>query len=255
MRETRRLLPDESIVYLADQAHVPYGPRPIEQVRAFSLGIARALLEHGAKMIVVACNTASAAALDYLRGRFTGTPIVGMEPAVKPAVLSTRSGKVGVLATPVTFEGELYASLVERFAAGVQLHTAPLSGLVECIEAGQWTGEPVRSILAEAVAPMLESGVDTLVLACTHYPFIIPELNRLVGPEVEIIDPAPAIARQVRRVLDASDLNARRHSAGGNTFLTSGDPVRFGGIVQRVFGDGESPHKLTWMDGELLAIP
>ena len=198
-------LPDESCIYLADQAHVPYGPRPLEQVRSFAFGISQFLMENGVKLIVVACNAASAAALHHLREAFPDTPFVGMEPAVKPAVEHTRSGVVGVLATPATFQGELYASVVERFAAGVQLiqHTCP--GLVAQIESGQLDSSTTRSILEEAINPMLERGIDTIVLACTHYPFALPLIQETPGAGVRVVDPAPAVARQVRRLLEQSD--------------------------------------------------
>lgn len=254
MREIRRVMPNEDILYLADQANVPYGPRSITQVRGFSEAIVAFLIKKGAKTIVVACNTASAAALEHLRDRFPDTPIVGMEPAVKPAVSVTRSGQIGILATPVTFEGELYASVVERFAEDVHVHAAPVPGLVTLVEAGTWTGERVREVLSVAVKPMLESGVDTIVLACTHYPFIIPELESLVGPGVEIIDPAPAIARQTRRVLANAGLTAANVNRGSNIFLTTGQAEGLSQIIHRLFDEAGELHLLTWQDGN-LALP
>lgn len=253
MREIRRLMPNEDIVYLADQANVPYGKRSIEQVRSLSGAIVEHLIERGAKAVVVACNTASAAALEHLRERFPDTPIVGMEPAVKPAAQITRSGNIGVLATPVTFEGGLFASVVERFAEGVAVHSATLPGLVELIETGMWAGSRVQEALLPAVRPMLAQGVDTIVLACTHYPFIIPELQALVGPAVEIIDPAPAIARQTRRVLESAGLSAGDLTPGSNLFLTTGSPDHLSDIVHRLFDEPGELHLLTWRDGRLAA--
>ena len=199
-------LPDEDLLFLADQAHVPYGPRPLEEVRQFAKEITRFLLDQGAKLIVVACNAASAAALQYLRQTFPQTTFVGMEPAVKPAVEHSQSKVVAVLATPATFQGQLYASLVDRFAAGTRLlqHTCP--GLVGQIETGDLDSPTTRQILEEALRPMLAQGADTVVLGCTHYPFVIPLIQQIVGPDVRVIDPAPAIARQVRRVLETQDL-------------------------------------------------
>lgn len=251
MREIRRLMPNEDITYLADQANVPYGKRSIEQVRSLSAAIVAHMIERGAKVVVVACNTASAAALAHLRRQFPDTPIVGMEPAVKPAVQVTRSGNIGVLATPVTFEGGLFASVVERFADGVSVHSAALPGLVELIEAGTWDGPRVQEIVLPAVSPMLAQGVDTIVLACTHYPFIIPELQAMVGPEVEIIDPAPAIARQTRRVLESAGLTAGDLHPGSNLFLTTGNPEDLSKIIHRLFGDPGELHRLVWLDGRL----
>jgi len=168
LRAVHQLMPDEPLLYLADQAHVPYGPRSLDEVRRFSIAITAYLLEQGARLIVVACNTASAAALKTLRQAFPEVPFVGMEPAVKPAAEHTRSGVVGVLATPATFQGELYTSVVERFGQGVKLvqHTCP--GLVNQIENGALDAPETRQILEQALWPMLEQGIDTIVVGCTQ---------------------------------------------------------------------------------------
>jgi glutamate racemase len=181
LRAMRGLMSEESAVYFADQGHVPYGPRPLQQVRDFSEAVTHFLLDQGAKLIVVACNTASAAALQHLRQTFPDVSFVGMEPAVKPAAERTQTGKVGVLATPATFQGALYASVMERFANGVQVlqHTCP--GLVAQIEKGDLDGGETRAILEDALRPMLDRGIDTVVLGCTHYPFVIPLIEQVVG--------------------------------------------------------------------------
>jgi glutamate racemase len=206
LREVRAALPNVPLLYFGDGAHVPYGPRPLTEVQGFARGITRFLRARGARVIVAACNTASAAALRALREapEFAGVPFVGMEPAVKPAAETTRSGVVGVLATPATFQGALYASVVERFAAGVTVLQQTCPGLVQQIEAGALDTPETEAMLRGWVAPMLAQGVDTLVLGCTHYPFIIPLLERICGPGVRVIDPAPAVARQVVRVLGAA---------------------------------------------------
>lgn len=224
LRAVRERLPNQALLYLGDQAHVPYGPRPLEEVRAFSEAITRRLLDNGAQLIVVACNTASAAALHSLRGTFPETPFVGMEPAVKPAAESTHSGVVGVLATPATFQGELYASVVERFASGVTVLQDTCPGLVDRIEAGDLDGPRTREILTRALEPMLARGMDTVVMGCTHYPFVIPLIQEIAGPGVRVIDPAPAVARQTERVLTERGL---LQSGGGQRpaevlYLTSG---------------------------------
>ncbi len=190
LRAVRAQLPCHPVVYLADQAHVPYGARTKEEVRTFSVGITKFLLNEGAQEIVVACNAASAAALYHLRATFPYTPFVGMEPAVKPAASSTNSGVIGVLATPVTFQGELYASVVERFASGVIVLQDTCPGLVKQIEAGQLDTPETRAILERALQPMIARGVDTVVMGCTHYPFVIPLIQQIVGPGVQVIDPA-----------------------------------------------------------------
>src|SRR5512141_605928 len=155
LRAIRELMPEESVIYFGDQGHVPYGPRPLQQVRDFSEGITRFLLDRHAKLIVVACNAASAAALSYLRESFPQIAFVGMEPAIKPAAEHTATGVVGVLATPATFQGALFASVVERFAGGVVLLKDACPGLVQQIEAGDLEGPKTREILERALHPML----------------------------------------------------------------------------------------------------
>ena len=194
------------MIYLADQAHVPYGARTKEEVREFAVGITRFLLSQGAQEIVVACNAASAAALYHLREAFPEVPFVGMEPAVKPAASTTHSGVIGVLATPVTFQGELFASVVERFAKDVTILKDTCPGLVKQIEDGQLDSPETRAILERALEPMMAAGIDTVVMGCTHYPFIIPLVQQIVGPNVQVIDPAPAVARQAGRLLEARGL-------------------------------------------------
>jgi glutamate racemase len=253
VREVRRLLPHEKLLFVADQGHVPYGPRPLEQVRSFAEEITRFLLAQRARAIVVACNTASAAALHPLRDRFPGVPFVGMEPAVKPAVQASRSGVVGVLATPATFQGELFASVVERFAAGVRVLQQTVPGLVERIEAGDLDGEATRRLLQTAVEPLLSQGADTIVLACTHYPFVIPLLRSLVGDSVQVIDPSPAIARQVKRVLEEQGTTTTDGRRGDIVMYTSGEPKRLRAWVSVVLGDFGRVEPVYWKDGRVSA--
>jgi glutamate racemase len=246
LHEIHRLLPNEDMLYFADQAHVPYGHRTLDEVRGLSVGITRYLLDHDAKLIVVACNTASAAALGHLRSIFPGVPFVGMEPAVKPAAATTRSGQIGVLATPATFEGELFASVVARFASDVGVHQRTVPGLVERIEAGDLSGAETRTLLETALAPLLEAGIDTLVLGCTHYPFVVPLLEQLAGPSVRVIDPAPAVARQVQRRLEAGRLSADPSHGGRTTYMTSGDPMLLAPVVHDLIGLPGEMHGVVW---------
>lgn len=234
LRAVREQFPNEELIYLADQAHVPYGPRTLEEVRHFSEEITRFLLRQGAKLIVVACNTASAAALHYLREIFPEVPFVGMEPAVKPAAEHTETGVVGVLATPATFQGELYSSVVERFANGVMLLQNTCAGLVEQIEAGNLDGEETAIILEGALKPMLAARIDTVVLGCTHYPFVIPQIQRIVGPEVRVIDPAPAIARQVGRLLEKYGMRNEDDQEGAVRIFTSGKTDQLEAFSERL---------------------
>jgi glutamate racemase len=234
LREITSLLPHEDILYFADSAHCPYGLRPIAEVRALSIASISFLVEQGAKLVVVACNTASAAALHHLRASFD-VPIVGMEPAIKPAAEHTRARKIGVLATQVTFQGELFARLVERFAVGVDVYTqAP--GLVERIEAGQLDDPQTEDLIRRCLAPMLDAGIDTLVLGCTHYPFVRGSIERVVGPDVEIIDPAPAVARQTARILAREGLSNDPHRQGRVTFYTSGEAATMAAQIERLLG-------------------
>ena len=224
-REVARALPHESTLYVADQAHLPYGTRPAEEIRGFAEAITARLLAEGCKAIVVACNTASAAALKALRERHPDVPFVGMEPAVKPAALHSQSKVVGVMATAGTLQGRMFALAVERHAAGVTLVNQPCPGLVERIEAGELEAPGTEALLRELLAPMLRAGADTIVLACTHYPFVLPLLRRIAGDGVHVIDPAPAVTRQLARLLDARGLRAPEGARPTHRFLTSGDPA------------------------------
>jgi glutamate racemase len=246
LKAMRAQLPGEDVLYFADQGHVPYGPRPRAQIQSFSESITRFLLERDCKLIVVACNTASAAALKELRVRFPETPFVGMEPALKPAAESTHTRKVGVLATPATFQGELYGSIVERFAAGVTILQDTCPGLVEEIEKGALEGEAARAILQRALQPMLDQRIDTVVLGCTHYPFVIPLIRELVGDEIQVIDPSPAVARQVGRVLAERGWKSEKTTPGRLAFYTSGDPARFRAILPGLLGETGDVRQARW---------
>ncbi|MGB7874978.1 MAG: glutamate racemase [Anaerolineales bacterium] len=248
LRAMRELMPEEPVIYLGDQGHVPYGPRPLEQVRDFSEAIARFLLDQNAKLIVVACNTASAAALHYLRDRFPNISFVGMEPAVKPAAEHTRSGTVGVLATPATFQGELYASVLERFANGVQVLQDTCPGLVAEIEDGKLDGERTRAILNDALRPMLDRGIDTVVLGCTHYPFVIPLIEQIVGEKVRVIDPAPAVAKQAKRLLAAGGMKNQPGDRAQVRFYTSDDVPAFVSLLPKLLGESGLVESVIWPD-------
>ena len=254
LRAVRRELPCEDILYLGDQAHIPYGQRDKEQIREFSRAVTRYLLAQGAKLIVVACNTASAAALHDLRREFPDVAFVGMEPAVKPAAETTHTGKVGVLATPTTFGGELYASVVERFAGGVTLYQDACPGLVEQIEKGNLDGPEPRQILERALAPMLAGGIDTVVMGCTHYPFVIPLIESITGPGVRTIDPAPAIARQVRRLLEQNRFLNPFAKVGAMQFHTSGTPGTLAGLLPRLLGEAGPVEGVTWVGDRELQL-
>ena len=234
-RQVVHHLPAESVLYLADQAHVPYGNRSATEIQGFCLALADHLVAEGCKAIVVACNTASAVALQPLRRRFPQLPILGLEPAVKPAVALTRSGVVGVMATPATFQGDLYRATVGRHAADVTVVEQVCIGLADLVEQGALEGPECDALLQRFLEPMLAAGADTIVLGCTHYPFVIEAIRRLVGPSLAVLDPAPAVARHLGSVLQRQGL-ARREAApaAGHRFCTTGDPQAFDRAVARL---------------------
>ncbi|MCX8061092.1 MAG: glutamate racemase [Anaerolineales bacterium] len=254
LREILRQLPSEDLLYVADQAHVPYGQRPLEEVRQYAFGITDYLLSKGAKIIVVACNTASAAALQALRQSYPRVPFVGMEPAVKPAAETTKSGSVGVLATPATFQGDLYASVIERFAQGVTIYQHTCPGLVQQIEKGDFNSSASRKILEDALLPMLEKQIDTVVLGCTHYPFVIPLIQEIVGEQVRVIDPAPAVARQTQRMLEKFNLLNSPNRTGQRIFVTSGNPSLLETFLKRIELPFSLLYQVTWNGLKLVEV-
>jgi glutamate racemase len=251
LQEVRIQYPAEDLIYIADQAHVPYGPRPIKQVRSISKEISRFLIACEAKIVIVACNTASAAALYTLRKIYPSTPFVGMEPAVKPAAENTHTGIVGVLATPATFQSELFASVLDRFADGVTVIQDTCPGLVSRIEEGDLDSSKTRQILKNALTPMIHQGVDQVVIGCTHYPHVSPLIKEIVGANVEIIDPSQAVARQTGRILRANQLLNPGKNPGKVQFFTSGDPKAFANILAKLVGEKESVEGLEWERGLL----
>jgi glutamate racemase len=231
LREIRALLPDEDLVYVADSAHCPYGEKSHTFIRQRAATLSRFLIEQRARVIVVACNTATAAAIEDLRAHFVDVPIVGMEPAIKPAAAATRSGVVGVLATGTTLGADRFALLAERFADGIEVLTQPCPGLVEQVEAGDLESERTLDLLRAYTTPLLDRGADTLVLGCTHYPFLRPALVRVVGPDVTILDTGKAVARQVARVVDAPGPQDR--TGGVSVFATD---LKSAPVLERLWG-------------------
>ncbi|MDF1598023.1 MAG: glutamate racemase [Acidimicrobiia bacterium] len=221
LNEARRLLPRSDMIYLADQGYGPYGDRTLEDVRGRADRVTRALIEEGAAMVVIACHTASAAALHYLRKRHPLLPIVGIEPAVKPAAERTETRTVGVLATTATFQGELFSSVVSRFAANTRVIARPCPGLADLVESGA-DESVVEQALLDHLRPFRDRGVDQIVLGCTHYSFLGELIARMSG--VDVVDPAPAVATQVARVATVNGLNDG--GTGELRVLTTGDTAR-----------------------------
>ena len=246
-RQVVHQLPAEAVLYLADQAHVPYGNRSAAEIQAFGLAVADQLVAQGCKAILVACNTASAVALQPLRQRYPALPILGLEPAVKPAVALTRSGVVGVMATPATFQGDLYRATVGRYASDVQVVEQVCIGLADLVEQGALEGAACDALLRRFLEPMLAAGADTIVLGCTHYPFVIEAIRRLVGPALAVLDPAPAVARHLGCVLEQRRLR-RPVSASlpQHRFFTTGDAMAFDRAVVRLVGAESRSVPLRW---------
>jgi glutamate racemase len=213
LREVAAQLPRERVCYVADAAHCPYGSRPAGEVQRLSLSIVKFLLQKGCKLIVVACNTATAAAIDELRRVFPHVPFVGMEPAVKPAAEQSKTRSVGILATAGTLQGRLFNQTKARYAVGVKVHVAVGSGLVELVEQGREDSPEALALLRGYLQPMLDDSVDELVLGCTHYPFLKNSIEKVTQGRMVIINPAPAVATQVKRLLAQNNLLCGEASA------------------------------------------
>ncbi len=205
----RALCPLEKTIYIADSEHCPYGNKPPEEIRRLSHAAASRLIkEHGCKMVVVACNTATAAAIDSLREKWPQIPFVGLEPAVKPAALTSKTGVVGVLATQGTFNGRLYNETKARFAKDVTVIATVADEFVTMVERGETTGEEALAAVERRLEPLLAAGADRIVLGCTHFPHLRPLMERICQGRATILDPSAAVARQARRILAARDLLA-----------------------------------------------
>jgi len=234
LREIRRSFAGEDLLYVADSACVPYGDKSPHFVEARSVVITKFLVDRNAKAIVVACNTATGAAITTLRSRFS-VPIVGIEPAVKPAVGKTASGVVAVLATSGTLSSDKFAKLLARFGGDVDILIQPCAGLVEQVETGELHGEKARALTAKYVLPLLERGADTIILGCTHYSFLAPLIREIAGPKVSIVDPNAAIAHELRRRLESNDLLSPDPRSGTEQFWTSGAPDDVGPVISQLW--------------------
>jgi len=223
LREIRAVLPHSDLLYVADRARAPYGTKTLAEVEAIASDVAGWLFGRGANCLVVACNTASAAALESLREAHPGHPIVGMEPAVKPAALATRTRKVAVLATAATFQGRLFESVVTRFADDVEVLTTACPEWVELVERGVVSGPEAEAAVIRVVTPVAEMGADVIVLACTHFSFLRPTIEKV--SDLAVLDPAPAVAAQTARVAPIAD------GGGSLTLAASGDIEEFGRLA------------------------
>jgi glutamate racemase len=233
----RRMLPFENLVYFADSAHCPYGSKSGDFVRQRALTISRFLLERGAKAVVVACNSASEAALEFLRLSFPGLEIVGVEPAVKVAQNLSRNQKIGVLGTALTLKGGRFSRLLENYSSGMEVYTQPVSGLVELIEAGRFDDPRLAAILKKNLRPLLAREIDTLVLGCTHYPIIRERIASFCGPRVKVIDTGEPVARQLRRRLAASGRLNPGPGPGRADYFSSGNAEAAAPVLRSIMDD------------------
>ncbi len=236
LHHIRQILPNERLIYVADSAHVPYGDKSPAYIEARSLAITQFLIEQGADAIVIACNTATAAAAHALRVKYNKLPIVGMEPAVKPAVAATKSGVVGVLATVGTLESARFAALLERYAGHVKILTQGCPGLVELVERGELHSVQARHLIERYTAPLLAQGADTLILGCTHYPFLAPLIREIVGAEITLVDTGAAVARHLQQRIH-SELPARIAGDASTQFFTSGEVEPATRIMSALWGE------------------
>jgi glutamate racemase len=238
-------LPHESVIYFGDHGHFPYGPRPLEEVRAFALGIARYLVERGVKLLVIACNTATSAALEDVRAAVP-VPVIGVvEPAVRAAIRATRNGRVGLIGTVGTIGSGSYQRAFEvaradlpdtRAAAGLRLEARACPRFVEFVEAGDTTSDDLLGTAAGYLAPLREAEVDTLILGCTHYPLLRGALHHVMGPDVLLVSSADETASDVYDVLAADGLLANGEPDPRHEFVTSGDPGAFSALGRRFLG-------------------
>lgn len=237
LHHIRAVLPEASLIYVADSGYVPYGDKSPPFIEARSQAISKFLLGQGAEAIVIACNTATAAAAAPLREKYAALPIIAMEPAIKPAVAATQSGVVGVLATVGTLESARFAALLEKYAGDVQIITQGCPGLVEVVERGDLRSLEARRLVERYTAPLLAKGADALILGCTHYPFLRPLIREIVGEKTALIDTGGAVARELKRRIEA-ELPARSEPVEGPSelFFTSGEAERASRIMSILWG-------------------
>jgi len=246
-KEIQSTLPEESIYYFADSANCPYGSKPETETISLTRQNIEFLIEQGCKLIVVACNTVTGMAIDTLRKEYP-VPFIGMEPALKPASLQTKAKRVGVLATQNTFSGRHFKQTFQKYANGIEVYVQPGDGLVELVEKGDHNSPKAKKLLETYITPMVALGVDTIVLGCTHYPFFIELIKKLTHDGINIIDPANAVARQTKRILNEFDMAAKVNSSPEFTFFTTAEKTAALDILQQTI---KNPYKIKHVGGEI----
>ena len=240
------LLPNEAIFYIGDTARIPYGNKSKDDIEKFSLEMTKFLLDKDCKAIVIACNTASAYALEAVRNTYPDIPVIAMEPAVKPAIEQSKTGAIGVLATLGTLKSDRYSHLKDKFGQGIQILENPCLGLVDNIEAGKWNDPETVLLLETILKPMVDAQVDHIVLGCTHYPIVIPLIANIMGDSVQLVNPAPAIAKQVYRQLAERNLlcvdTALKESSPKHTVWATGSTLSFNYLLKELLPNSELIH-------------
>ncbi len=221
-KELVAILPNESVIYFADNANCPYGPRKQDEIEKLASDVVDFLISKNCKLIIVACNTATASAIDFLRSKYS-VPFIGMEPAVKPAALNSKTKSIAVLATEGTFNGKLYHDTSNKYAKDVELNIKVGDKLVEIVEKGLINEPETKNHIAALVKPLIEKKIDHLVLGCTHYPFLIDILKEALPSDIIIVDPAPAVIMQAQRVINLNDLSKKDDSKPNYSFYSSGN--------------------------------
>lgn len=238
IKHIHSLLPNEDLRYFADSKYAPYGNKTPDEIKSRCFEIADFLIAQDVKALVVACNTATAAAIDDMRAKFA-LPIIGMEPAVKPAAAATKNGIVGVLATVGTLKSAQFAALLETYGRNVEVATQACIGLVECIERGELNTQATRELLHKYLRPLLNEGADTIVLGCTHYPFVRPLIEEIAGKDVAIIDTGAAVAKWLQSQLDEHGLLNLDSKKGEVKFWTNSSSENAMDVIKKLWAEGQ----------------
>ena len=236
LKHIHALLPHENLMYVADSKYAPYGNKTAEEITARCMILADFLIAQNVKALVVACNTATAAAIDELRETFD-IPIIGMEPAVKPAAEASKNGVIGVLATVGTLKSAQFAALLESYGRNVKVVTQACVGLVECIERGELDTPETKALIRQYTAPLLADGADTIVLGCTHYPFVKHVIQEIVGDKITLIDTGAAVAKQLKRQLEEKDLLSTNQQKVEVKFWTNSEAENASRVTEKLWGN------------------
>jgi len=235
LKHIHALLPHENLMYVADSKYAPYGNKTADEIKVRCFEIADFLIAKGVKALVVACNTATAAAIDDMRAKYT-LPIIGMEPAVKPAAAATKNGVIGVLATVGTLKSAQFAALLESYGRNVKVVTQGCVGLVECIERGELVAPATKDLIRQYTTPLLAEGADTIVLGCTHYPFVKHVIQEIVGENVTLIDTGAAVAKQLKRQLEEKELLSTSQQKAQVYFWTNSEAENASQVTEKLWG-------------------